>query len=93
MIRVQSKIPISKMNKKFEIYCHDYEDFLKQHKNQKGDVKVTKTGNSANPYVELAISLGLIRKAAGAYEASKSGKVYNILKEKVDKSDTNPFFI
>lgn len=93
MIREQSKISSSKMNKKFEIYCHDYEDFLKQHKNQKGDVKITKTGNSANPYVELAISLGLIRKTAGAYEAGKTGKVYNILKDKVDKSDTNPFIL
>lgn len=93
MIQEQSKVSISKMNKKFEIYCQNYEHLLKQYKNQKGDVKVTKTGNSANPYIELAISLGLIRKAAGAYEAGKVGKVYNILKKKVDKSDTNPFVL
>lgn len=93
MIQEQSKIPISKMNKRFEIYCQDYEHFLKQHKNQKGDIRVTKTGNSANPYIELAVSLGLIRKSAGIYEIGKVGKVYNILRERVDKSDTNPFVL
>ena len=91
MIKEQSKVPISKMNKKFEVYCQDYEQFLKQHKNQKGDVRVTKTGNSANPYIELAVSLGLIRKSAGAYEVGKVGKVYNILKEKIEKTDVNSF--
>ena len=93
MIKEQSKVPISKMNKKFEVYCQDYEHFLKQHKNQKGDVRVTKTGNSANPYIELAVSLGLIRKSAGAYEVGKIGKVYNILNEEIDKSEVNPFIL
>ena len=93
MMREQSKVPVSKMNKKFEIYCQDYECFLKQHKNQKGDIRITKTGNSANPYIELAGSLGLIRKSAGAYEVGKVGKVYNILIEKIDDSGTNPFVL
>lgn len=93
MMREQFKVPVSKMNKKFEIYCQDYECFLKQHKNQKGDIRITKTGNSANPYIELAGSLGLIRKSAGAYEVGKVGKVYNILIEEIDESDTNPFVL
>jgi len=91
MFKEQSKVPISKINSKFEKYCQDYNFYLEIHKNKKGNVIVTKTGNSANPYVELAINLGLIHKSAGVYEVGKIGKVYNILKEKIDISDTNPF--
>ncbi len=91
MLQNNPKIPISKMNNKFEIYCQDYNHYLEQHKNKKGNVIITKTGNSANPYVELAINLGFIRKSAGVYEVGKVGKVYNILRKKIDESDTNPF--
>jgi hypothetical protein len=91
MLKEQSKIPVSKINNKFEKYCQDYNQYLELHKNKKGNVIVTKTGNSANPYIELAVSLGLIHKAAGVYEVGKIGKVYNILKDKFDEQDMNPF--
>jgi len=91
MLNEQTKIPVSKMNAKFEKYCQDYNSYLEVHKNQKGNVIVTKTGNSANPYIELAISLGLIHKAAGIYQVGKIGKVYNILKDKIEEQNDNPF--
>jgi hypothetical protein len=91
MLNEQTKIPIAKMNAKFEKYCQDYEGCRKAHKNTKGNVIVTKTGNSANPYIELALSLGLIHKAAGVYQIGKTGKVYNVLKNKIDNTNENPF--
>jgi len=91
MFQEQSKIPLSKINNKFEKYCQDYNQFLERHKNKKGNVIVTKTGNSANPYIELAVNLGLIHKAAGIYQIGKTGKVYNILKERIDNKTDNPF--
>ncbi|GHT42321.1 hypothetical protein AGMMS49965_13600 [Bacteroidia bacterium] len=93
MINEQSKVPISKINFKFEKYCTEYDLFLQIYKNKKGNVIVTKTGNSANPYIEMAVSLGLIHKSAGVYEVGKTGKVYNILKDKIDVPDTNPFVL
>ena len=91
MFNEQTIIPISKLNTKFEKYCQDYNSYLEKHKNQKGNVVVTKTGYSANPYIELAVSLGLIRKASGIYQIGKIGKVYNILKGKIDEQNSNPF--
>ncbi|MDR1182298.1 MAG: hypothetical protein LBL13_10025 [Bacteroidales bacterium] len=91
MLKEQSKVPVSKINTKFEKYCQDYNQYLELHKNKKGNVIVTRTGNSANPYIELAVSLGLIHNAAGAYEVGKIGKVYNILKDKIDEQNMNPF--
>lgn len=93
MIKEQPKVPIAKMNTKFEVYCQEYNGLLAQYKNQKGDVRVTKTGNSANPYIELAVNLGLVRKSTGVYEVGKVGKVYNILKDEIDKTDNNPFVL
>ncbi|MCL2313277.1 MAG: hypothetical protein FWC41_12535 [Firmicutes bacterium] len=89
----EQKVPISKINSKFEKYCQDYNQYLEVHKNKKGNVIITKTGNSANPYIELAVSLGLIHKSAGGYEVGKIGKVYNILKDKIDDQNINPFVL
>jgi hypothetical protein len=91
MLDEQTKIPVPQMNVKFEKYCQNYEDYRKAHKNTKGNVIITKTGNSANPYIELALSLGLIHKAAGIYQIGKTGKVYNVLKSKIDNTNENPF--
>lgn len=91
MFNEQSKIPISKINLKFERYCQDYNQFLEEYKNRKGNVVVTKTGYSAKPYIELAINLGLIRKSSGLYEIGKIVKVYNLVKKEIDDTDINPF--
>lgn len=91
MFNEQSKIPISKINLKFERYCQDYNQFLEEYKNRKGNVVVTKTGYSAKPYIELALNLGLIRKSSGVYEIGKIVKVYNLVKKEIDDVDINPF--
>jgi len=91
MFNEQSKIPISKINLRFERYCQDYNHFLEEHKNRKGKVVVTKTGYSAKPYIELALNLGLIRKSSGLYEIGKIVKVYNLVKKEIDDVDISPF--
>ncbi|KAA6336915.1 hypothetical protein EZS27_014957 [termite gut metagenome] len=93
MIKEQAKVPVSKINTKFEKYCQEYNSYLQSYKNKKGNVIITKTGNSANPYIELAVSLGLIHKSAGVFEIGKIGKVYNILKKRIDNIDTSPFVL
>lgn len=91
MFQEQSKVSISKISVKFEKYCHDYNRYLELHKNKKGNIVITKTGNSAYPYIELAVNLGLIHKSVGFYEVGKIGKVYITLKDKINNTDTNPF--
>jgi len=91
MFQEQTKVPVSKIYTKFEKYSQNYNQYLEVYKNQKGNVIVTKTGYSAKPYIELALNLGLIRKSTGGYEVGKVGKVYSILKNKIDEADTNPF--
>jgi hypothetical protein len=93
MMSEQPKVPISRMNNIFEVFSNEYKYCLEQHKNQKGEIIITKSGNSANPYIELALNLGLLRKTAGIYEVGKFGKVYNILKNKIDSSEGNPFIL
>jgi hypothetical protein len=93
MFKEYKKIPTAKLNSKFEKYCQDYNDYLKSHKNQKGNVIETKTGNSANPYIELALNIGLINRGAGFYQTGKLGKVYNILIEKIESQNENPFVL
>ena len=100
MFNEQPKITVAKIYSKFENYCQNYNKYLQLHKNQKGNVIITKTGNSAKPYIELAISLGLIHKSTGAYEIGKTGKVYRVLKLKIDfkeefnsSVEDNPFVL
>lgn len=82
-------VPFSQLNQRFERYCQEYNEALEGYKNSKGNVVVTKTGNSAKPYTEMALNLGLIHHAAGICEVGKFGKVYNILKERT--IEDNPF--
>lgn len=84
-------VPFSQLNQRFERYCQEYNEALEGYKNTKGNVVVTKTGNSAKPYTEMALNLGLIHHAAGIGEVGKFGKVYNILKEKTTVD--NPFVL
>lgn len=87
-------IPAVKINTKFENYCQNFEDYRFKYKNTKGNVIITKTGNSAKPYIDLAITLGLLQNTGGIYQIGKQGKVYNILKPKVDVfCNENPFVL
>lgn len=88
------RIPVSKTNLDFERYCQSYNEYLSLYKNRKGNIIITKTGNSAAPYIELGISLGLIHKSMGYYELGKIGKVYGVLRKNLRESDgENPFVL
>ncbi|MBR5082445.1 MAG: hypothetical protein IKX35_08410 [Bacteroidales bacterium] len=93
MVNDRKKISISQINRQFERYVQSYNVFLSLYKNDKGIVLETKTGNSSKPYVELAESIGLIRKTATYYEIGKMGKVYIRLKQSVDEEENNPFVL
>jgi hypothetical protein len=68
-------------NKKFEEYSQEYTSQLNSYKNTKGEIKLTKTGNSSGHYTKLAKELGFINHLNRVLSPGKSFKVYLTLKE------------
>lgn len=91
MFKQSEDYPVASFNQKFEITAVRYEQDLMNYKNQKGIIKKTKNGISASPYVDLALSLNLIVKNSFYYQLGKCGKVFNILKARIDEKMGNPF--
>lgn len=73
------RIPINTIATKFESLSVQYKESLLSHKNNKGEIIITKTGASAKPYIDLAEKLGLINKITGYYTLGKEGRIYNAL--------------
>lgn len=69
----------------------DNRNAIKAYKNPKGVIGPSKTGVSANPYIKLAIEIGVIREMAGHYELGKMGRVFLEAKKETLISQTNPF--
>lgn len=69
--------------KKFEEIASKYENQLLLYKNTKGLIKITKTGNSARPYIELAEDLGFLSYLNRVYSIGKFFKVYERLQQEV----------
>jgi len=86
----RQRVPEKIINKKFEEYSIQHLPALKTHKNDKGEIKKTKTGNSAKPYIELAADLELIYKLNDVYSKNKQIKVYDVLKLQYETKE-NPF--
>jgi hypothetical protein len=81
-ISLNRRVSKSLINKKFEQYVTPYEDELKAHKNPKGLIKVSKSGISARPYVEVGEHIGILNYLNGFYTPGKDYKVYiQLLKE------------
>lgn len=91
MFEHQFQIPASRLNRKFELFCQNFEQSRLQYKNTKGNVVVTKNGGSAAPYIELALKLGLIHKGGGMYMLGKTGKAYNAISSQYNHNSDNPF--
>lgn len=87
----KEQYPISKFLRSFEHYCCNFAHLLDQRSDSRGNIIETKTGNSAKPYIELGLALGLIRKDALSYKLGKIGKTYAILKDLIDGNDQNIF--
>lgn len=76
------RVPKSLINKKFEQFVTPYEEELRAHKNPKGLIKVSKSGISARPYVEVGEHIGTLNYQNGYYTPGKDYKVYTqLLKE------------
>ncbi|MDD6000594.1 MAG: hypothetical protein PUC50_00195 [Bacteroidales bacterium] len=95
MFEEEQEYPVTRFNSKYEIFASNFEKSLLEYKNPKGLIKITKTGISASPYVELALGLELIVKNAFSYQLGKNGKVYNVLKHQIDckVEQNNPFVL
>jgi hypothetical protein len=68
-------------NKKFEAYAQEHSDHLHSFSNTKGEIKLTKTGNSAGHYTKLAKELGFVNHINRVLSPGKNYKVYLVLKE------------
>ncbi len=89
LLEKYKNIPKSIIHKKFESFVAPFEDELNQYKNPKGAIRISKTGISAKPYIELARKSGLINYLNGVYTAGKLFKVYIQLKNEF--SNENAF--
>ncbi|AZJ35806.1 hypothetical protein [Tenacibaculum singaporense] len=89
-----NKVSASTINKKFEEFASQsyIVEELKSYKNDKGDVKITKTGISAKPYITLAEQIGLIKKINNVYSIGKKLKVYDLIRNSgIDKKEKHFF--
>ena len=85
------RIPINTIATKFESLSIQYKEHLLNHKNNKGEIIITKTGFSAKPYIDLAEKLGFINKITGYYTLGKEGKIFSSLFNDTDVINDNIF--
>lgn len=89
----EGKIPLSRINKKFEKFSS--QDEIKQqldsYKYNKGEIKVTKTGISASPYIDLSENLDFISKINNVYSVGKPLRVYQTISEEIRQNENNIF--
>lgn len=64
---------------------------INTYKNKKGVILPSKTGVSANPYIKLALEIGVIREITGHYELGKMGRVFLEVKKVSQICQDNPF--
>lgn len=82
------KIPSFKINNRLEDYSNNYSAVLDEHKNSKGVIQKTRTGNSAKPYINLFSELGLINNINNIQSAGKLLKVYQALSTNLTKNNS-----
>jgi hypothetical protein len=92
MLNLKKQISRLKLSRNFEDYSQVFNGQLLAYKNDKGRVKPTKSGISALPYIEISEQFNLIANTHNLSTASKSLKVYNVIKEQ-NESSTNIFFM
>lgn len=87
----KEKISKAIISSEFETYCDKFSDDLLRYKNSKGLISITKSGTSAEPYIELADRLQLVSLGNNLYTPSKSFSVF--IKCSNLWSKDNPFSI
>lgn len=93
MLEIYKRVNLSIMSRKFEQYCADKDERLHELDQIKGNVIITKSGASAQPYIDIALKLGLISVQNNVVEFGKVGKIYLSLKSIFNYDDTNPFVL
>lgn len=91
MFQTTSYFPQNIYNKKVEQYAEKINNDLLTYTCNKGIIEITKTGNSAKPYVDLTTSLGLVFQENHAVRLAKQGKVYLVLQNQYSFSKENNF--
>lgn len=76
--------PLNIFNKKIEQRALQYNKTLQDYTDDKGLINISKTGNSAKPYIDFLISLKLLYYQSHTYQLSKYGKIYGVLFSKLD---------
>jgi hypothetical protein len=82
----QKRIPQNIINKKFEKFVMPFENELMEYKNSKGIIKISKTGISAKPYIDLGKDIGILNYLNGYYTLGKDFKVYIQLRKEFEYS-------
>jgi hypothetical protein len=80
------KIPATSINKKFENYSLNYKSILEGNQFKKGLISETKTGISAQPYINVAQDLDFLNKINNMFYPGKTFKVYQTLESQFSKS-------
>lgn len=69
----------------------DSREAINSYKNQKGIIVPSKSGISANPYIKLALEIGVIREMTGHYELGKMGRVFLETRKRTLSYQSNSF--
>lgn len=77
--------PVSYFEKMVESSAQDVNDSLQDYRNSKGEIRFTRDGASAKPYVELAVNLNAIVEINHAYMLSKLSKVYKVIQNQIKR--------
>ena len=85
------RIAKKNLNRVMEQKAIENRNAIDNYKNKKGVILPSKTGVSANPYIKLAIEIGVIREMTGHYELGKMGRVFLEAKKVTHISQVNPF--
>lgn len=86
-------VPSNLINRKFEIFCTRFAEYISNAKNDKGIVKQSKNGISAKPYIEVAQEFSYLNKLRNIYTSGKQFKVYQALQEKYSNSEKDIFIL
>lgn len=67
------------------------QEAIEHYKNKKGVILPSRTGVSANPYIELALETDVIHEMTGHYELGKMGRVFLEARKVTHIRQENPF--
>jgi hypothetical protein len=89
----EKSVGVGVINRSFEDFCQQYTNHLINYKNSKGLISKTVKGTSAKPYINIAVSLGLLNLIGNQYYQGKVFKVYGVLKRSFQDNTDNYFVL